>query len=85
MSTMDESAGSGCAGAEAMVAGGNFKSKEVKGLFDCMLKACGCTGSIYKFGFAMLFGMIAYLLKWGKHWLKLYVLLFNIWIKSLSL
>jgi len=41
----------------------NFKSKEVKGLFDCSLKACGCTGSIYKFGFAMLFGMIAYLLK----------------------
>ena len=40
-----------------------LKSAAVLDLFNCMKKACGCTGSIYKFGFAMLFGMIAYWFK----------------------
>jgi len=78
MSTMTDDGAKGCAGAKAMVDKANFKSEEVSGLFACMLKACGCTGSIYKFGFAMLFGMIAYWFKWGLEWLKLYVNLFNL-------
>ena len=54
-----------------MVSDMNLKSSQMKALFDCMLAACGCTGSIYKFGFAMLFGMIAYWFKWRHQWLNL--------------
>ena len=60
----------GCAGMDCVL--GLFKGEETKAFFECFAKECGCAGSIYKFGFAMLFAMIAYWFKWNQ-WVLLFM------------